>query len=368
MNLKSDSKHDIPRKKATAGSYEWWYFDGADTRNEYQFVVIFYEGCPFSSKYIRSFERYPEHIQSMAESHPAVSISVYRNGKTIFYSLSEYSPSEVKFNRDKISIRIGRNTLEGFFENDQLVYALRLEENLPSGDYLSAILRFVSPKPNTELWSQLRQQNASASSNHEWNLVQPRAHVKGVISISRENKHEKPVIFEGTGYHDHNIGSEPLKKEFKDWYWGRIHFNDLTLVYYIMGRGEKSTMQAWLISAENQTIVDHSVEIIVDGMKTNRFSLSSARRIQIRFEKFDAIIQANQVVDSGPFYMRFLSEADLTFKELNDTELGVGISEYIRPARIHSRLFWPLVHMRYRFAFEKPHWVQRSPSLFRWTW
>ena len=35
------------------------------------------------------------------------------------------------------------------------------------------------------------------------------------------------IALNGLGYHDHNVGFEPLKDSFKDWYWGRVHFIDI---------------------------------------------------------------------------------------------------------------------------------------------
>lgn len=366
MKITSSISEDISSAKNQPGSYEWWYFDARDNRGEYQVVVIFYEGCPFSSKYIRNQDKYPQQPASQAANHPAVSISVYRNGKTVYYSMSEYAPSDAMFNRDSISIRIGEHTMEGFVdENDQLVYALRLSETLPGGDRISGMLRFTSPKPNTDLWKDVRIN--PPVTEHKWNLVQPLANVKGVLSITKSDSYDKPVIFEGVGYHDHNIGNEPMRKSFKDWYWGRIHFNDFTLVYYIMNQREGQDYGAWLFSVDNQQVLDVSSNIQVDGENINAFGLSSARRLKFTFSDLTITVLCNQIIDNGPFYMRFKSEARLLLNG-KDEEVSFGLSEYIHPGRIHYRIFWPLVHMRYRFASEKPHWVQRSQMLYRWTW
>lgn len=365
MRITSNHLLDISVPKPAPASYEWWYFDGRDDRGEYQFVVIFYEGCPFSPDYIRKADKNPEHILAKAESHPAVSISVYRNGTPVYYSMSEYAPSESVFNRERISLRIGNHTLEGFLENEQLVYSLRLDETLPGGDRISGMLRYISPKPNSDLFGV---QSPAGSIAHSWNLVQPLAQVKGVLSITTGNTPEKPIIFEGVGYHDHNIGSEPMKNEFRDWYWGRIHFNDFTLVYYVMNTRNAQEHRAWLISPDNQQVLDTAHRIVIDGGVTNLFGLLSSRRITLNFNSCDITVHCRNVVDSGPFYMRFKCDAELNLKQGNGNEYSFGIAEYIRPARIHHRLFWPFVRMRFRYAAKKPHWVQRSSLLYRRTW
>lgn len=365
MNFRSYYLSDIPKEKSSPGSYEWWYFDGTDHKGEYQFVVIFYEGCPFSPSYIKAAEKYPDHVNAKASAHPAVSISVYRHGKTVFYSMSEYAPSEVEFNRDKISMRIGKHSLEGFIENGQLVYALRLDEVLPSGDKFSGILRFVSTIPNQQMWNGIGE---PLKSSHEWNLTQPRAHVKGVLSITQLGKHEKPIIFDGIGYHDHNIGDTFLKNDFHDWYWGRVHFNEHTLVYYIMNSPNGIKKNAFLIGPDNQDVNYRTDKIKIDGISRNGFVLGAARRIILDFEPCKITLLTDEVLDSGPFYYRFNSSARLESNGTMENEFTGGISEYIRPSRIHRRIFWPLVKMRYRNTYERPHWVQKSSFLYRRTW
>jgi len=367
MNLTASIDEDISTSKPDTGSYEWWYFDARDHNGEYQIVVIFYEGCPFSSRYISQQDFNPGHVKSKASQYPAVSISLYKNGKTIYYSMSEYAPSDATFSRNGISLRIAEHTLEGFIdENDRLVYALRLNEELPGGDRISGMLRFSSPKPNKNLWKNLDRSQAGDAA-HQWNLVQPLAQVKGVLSVSKKDSFEKPVIFEGTGYHDHNIGREPMRKSFVDWYWGRIHFNEFTMVYYVMNQHKGKDYGAWLISVDNQQILDVSTSVRIDGMNVNGFGLSSARRLEFAFKEREITVLCNQILDNGPFYMRYRSEARMQGGDHLE-EKSFGISEYIHPDRIHWRIFWPMVHMRYRFAYDKPHWVQRSPMMYRWTW
>ena len=100
--------------------------------------------------------------------------------------MSEYAPSDATFSRNGISLRIAEHTLEGFIdENDRLVYALRLNEELPGGDRISGMLRFSSPKPNKNLWKNLDRSQAGDAA-HQWNLVQPLAQVKGVLSVSKK--------------------------------------------------------------------------------------------------------------------------------------------------------------------------------------
>jgi len=402
MHLLSDISRDARHPKSRPGSYEWWYFDGISEDGDYQVVIIFYEGCPFSTRYIRSLDKDPEGEDARADRHPAISISLYHKGKPIFYSLSEYPPEKCTFDGDTASVTVGENSFR-FSERETHgsdgfgSYDLRINERLPSGDELKGMLTFSGMDPNERLFTgngkvpgMVPGASASASAvvsasasdtasedgepGHLWNLVLPRASMQCRINLLRNGLIARELKFEGEGYHDHNLGSEPMKESFRDWYWGRVHFPHGTLVYYIMNKngkdGSKKLVQdyrAWFISPDNRRLL-YTLELT--GFKkrsTNGFLLRPARRLQFKEKELEIEVRHNVVADSGPFYCRYISEARLDHPAL-ESQKSTGIAEYIRPDRIHRRLFWPLVHMRLRYVDQKPHWVQKSPRLFRWTW
>jgi len=364
MKITSDFKFDYPSLKEKPGSYEWWYFDAADLNNEWQVVIIFYEGCPFSTRYNHLWVQDPKGAR--AANHPAVSISLYYKGKAVFYSTSEYEPEQaafVKKDAHNIEIRIGNNHLHLRQEAGRYQHTITLDEQLPSGDALFGNLIFVSAVgaagPSDE--------TTGPAATHGWNLTQPRATVKARLKLQSSNKAVKEVSWSGLGYHDHNLGEEPMAMQFKDWYWGRFHFPEYTLVYYLMNTGKKLDYKGWLLDTQGQVQY-----ILTDGelgsFMSNIFMLKAGRTIRLNSaQQASVMIQQSQVLDSGPFYYRFRSEAILHLQNEDVLQQGTGITEYIRPARIHHRLFWPLVHMRYRYA-NKPHWVQKSPRMYRWTW
>ena len=141
MKIFSDPQKDTKTAKPKPGSYEWWYFDAFDPVSELAVVVIFFDGNPFSTRYIKHLEKMSrrdgvphggelhqpekkERIERLYHSsdrqhqkqpgiqaentnlgqrptdrrttasplssdHPAVSISVYHRGKHLFYSFEE---------------------------------------------------------------------------------------------------------------------------------------------------------------------------------------------------------------------------------------------------------------------------------------
>ncbi|MEX0780476.1 MAG: hypothetical protein WD491_12375 [Balneolales bacterium] len=367
MQIFSDYNKDIPSAKTVPGSYEWWYFDGVSYDEQYRFVVIFYEGNPFSTKYIRNLSRKNYKKKALAENYPAISISVYENDEPIYCCLSEYPPEDCSFSKDRIEIKVGDNTLTAINDDGDVTYLLNLYENLPSGDRLNADLSFKSEDIERGLLTDSGKKNTD-SEGHMWNLVQPRANVSGRIYIYENSNIIHRIKLAGIGYHDHNLGTEPAKEEFVNWYWGRFHFDKGTLVYYVMNRKGSRQQKAWLIGPQNQECLMEFSNIILNKSKMNRFLLASNRNLEFKNDHASVFIQQNKELDSGPFYMRFASDAVLYNNQSGKADKSTGVTEYLKPDRIYSRIFWPLVNMRQRYVRQKPHWVQKSSKLYRWTW
>jgi carotenoid 1,2-hydratase len=354
MQIISDYTKDTRTKKSVPGSYEWWYFDAID-HNGYSIVVIFYEGNPFSKKYIQALSKGVNHS---AEFYPAISISVYKDGKPLFYSFEESDPEFAEFSSEEIFGRVGENSFTGHQAGDEISYTLELNQTLPNGERISGELLFSSKSGSGISSSNFNQES---SETHIWNLILPKCEVSGKLRL--DALQPESISFKGTGYHDHNFGSEPMKESFDEWYWGRYHFDTSTLIYYVMNVKGEWDNRAWLIDQDGSVLALDSVELEEQGLTF--FGLRSARRLKFKGEDFEAVLQKDQLIDSGPFYQRFQGNVLAT---LNGSLMKAdGISEYIKPDRIYSKLFWPLVNMRIKYP-GKAHWVQKSSKLYRWTW
>ncbi|NBC28142.1 MAG: hypothetical protein GVY08_14865 [Bacteroidetes bacterium] len=355
MQILSDFKKDIRHPKPEPGSYEWWYFDAISSDGQYSIVVIFYDGNPFSRRYNDAILNQEN---DLAEQYPAISLSVYSNQKPIFYSFEEVRSEEAEFSTITPEGRVKNNRFMALAEDKQLTYRLVLDQVLPNGDSLNGSLTFSSERREMTLENKPN----DGEESHSWNLVQPSARVTGRLQLRGFTSRE--IHFRGTGYHDHNIGLEPMHESFMEWYWGRVHFSGKTLVYYLMSEHLNHQSKAWVIDENGDFIQVH------DGIKRldpgrNVFGLRSARKIEYKGNDLEFLIQMSSVIDDGPFYQRFSSNMMLTTG--GEIFQGKGISEYIYPSRIKARLFRPLVNMRINYP-GKDHWVQKKPRLYRWTW
>jgi len=348
----------VRHRPHSSGGYEWWYFDGRSQDGKYSFVIIWYEGNPFSTRYNGALL---DGKSAMPAEYPAISISVYEDGNPIYYSFTEFEPSDCNFSEEMPLVEMGPHRMEEIGDDQKLIYKLDLDETLPSRDQLEGTITFESSRPESSIFRSDEQTNAG----HTWNLVQPRAKVKAELDIHGISD---SIQFQGRGYHDHNTGREPMHSEFTDWYWGRFHFDAATLVYYVMNRQDEKQHQAWLISNDNSELLHtlDKVDLADDGLTL--LGLQPYRKIGLRSDEVEIQVQHSQVVDNGPFYQRYHSDAFLRVPDSNVVERQQGISEYIYPDRINARMFWPFVDMRIQYKTEKPHWVQRSKMLYRWTW
>ena len=354
MQIISDFTKDTRTIKTIPGSYEWWYFDAID-ENGYSVVVIFYEGNPFSKRYIQALSNGRNHL---AESFPAVSISVYKDGKPLFYSFVESESNFADFSTDKVFGRVGENSFTGTKDGDSISYNLQLNQSLPNGESISGEFIFSSASGSGIDSSNFNQGSANT---HIWNLILPKCEVSGSLNI--DSGKPENISFNGTGYHDHNFGSEPMKESFDEWYWGRYHFNTSTLIYYVMNVDGEWDRKGWLIGDDGPVMKRDAIHL--QDQSLIFFGWKSARNLEFTGSDFEAVLQKDQLIDSGPFYQRF--QGQVLAKVNGSLMKAEGISEYIKPDRIYSKLFWPLVDMRIKYP-GKAHWVQKSSKLYRWTW
>lgn len=355
MNIISDFSKDTQTPKPLPGSYEWWYFD-ALSEDGYAIVVIFYEGNPFSRKYIEALQIDKE---AKASDFPAISISMYRNGKPVYYSFEEVKSNQAAFSANQPKGNIGQNSFSGFSRDGATSYTVQINQLLPNGDSLNGELKFESKISAVPIFQ--KEENPAVQPKHSWNLIQPKAEVSGKLKVGGTQVID--INFEGKGYHDHNFGSEPMKDSFDEWYWGRYHFDDSTLIYYIMNMNGKWEEKAWIFNDDGRIESTEKVELKDKGLSF--FGLSSARKFEFEGDSFKALLQKSQMIDSGPFYQRFRGE--MILKRGGTIQKAQGISEYIYPSRIYKKIFWPLVDMRINYP-GKHHWVQKSPVFYRWTW
>ena len=126
--------------------------------------------------------------------------------------------------------------------------------------------------------------------------------------------------------------------------------------------------KAWLLDNRQRKVVQNFQNVSITDYSRTLYGLQTARKIGLQNEQAQVTIQQSNLLDDGPFYQRFSSDAFLSIPGYNIMESSGGITEYLNPPRIYNKLYWPLTNMRIQYKKEGPHWVQRSKMLYRWTW
>lgn len=354
MNITTDFEHSTPSSNLSEGGYEWWYFDGQSKDEEFHFVIIFYKSNPFSTRYIKDLSKGMGDVL-----HPAISVSVYHKSKPVYYSFLEFGESDYSWDKQELELKIGGNKFNYRPKENVLLINMHLDQELASGHSICGTLKGEGS------WSNPKLIQSQSPDRHSWNLLLP--HMNWEVDVSINGKRgAQDLKFEGVGYHDHNTGQEPMKESFRDWYWGRYHFEDFTLVYYLMQKHQEEQMEAWLIDQKNKAVLEYFTESKLSYFGRNVFGLNSARKIDLKNNQVDVNIQYRNKIDDGPFYQRFVGDSIIRYN--GQVYAAQGISEYIYPDNIYNKAFWPLVHMRLRYMEQKPHWVQKSPLMYPWTW
>ncbi|WP_421774814.1 hypothetical protein [Gracilimonas sp.] len=355
MNISTDVRHITPDFNKSFGGYEWWYFDGLSEDGRQGFVIIFYQTNPFSTQYIRDLEGdEPKNI-----SYPAISVSVYKNGETVYYSFLEYGKDDFEWGEDNKKLSVKNDSFSYNLDRKENGFKITLNQKLPSGHKVEGTISGKGAVANKSLI------RSSSEDRHSWNLLFPQVSVETKLNMVGKNGEEE-LSFSGSGYHDHNTGQEPMKESFRDWYWGRYHFKDFTLVYYLMQKQNNEQFEAWLIDRENQQVLEKFTDAEISYFSRNWFGLKSARKIELKSGQVTVNIQCRNKIDDGPFYQRFNSNCVVRYNE--QVHAAHGFSEYIYPSNIYNRIFWPLVKMRLNDDQRQPHWVQKSRLMYPWTW
>jgi carotenoid 1,2-hydratase len=349
MQLLSDITRDGRHQKTEPGSFEWWYFDGISEDGEYQIVVVFYDGCPFSAEYVRSLDKTG---QALPEGFPAISISVYHRGNPIFNSFSHYPADNCTFGDGVAAVNIGDNSFR-FAERENhgvrefASFDLRINEQLPSGQELKGIITFIGLNPCEYLLSNGKESNTFSDS---WNLAMPLGQLQCRMNLIKDGLIKEELKFDGSGYHDHFLGYKPMKNRIHDWYWGRAHFPQATLVYSVMNLSDgDQTALAWLVSPDNRRLLHDLQPAAMKSHRLNKYFMRPARRLDFQNNDIEVSILHQKVIDSGPWYSRYISRVSLEQPSLGITTVR-GIGEYTRPRRLNRRFLWPFIQKRIRLV------------------
>jgi len=328
----------------TPGAQEWWYFDAISDDGRDALVVVWYAGLPFDPEYgvgtLRHLKDPARHSAPRALDHSAISVSWYRDGKTIAYALNAYRAGAFAHRAEPFAVEVAGSRLA----RDPGGYALDVDTPAVDGkSRIRARLQF-RPAPGTE---PLERDLGSAGSPHRWILAAADCRVEGTFAI--EGARPTAVEFRGRGYHDHNAGSEELSIAIRRWQWGRVHHGPLTEVYYHSEPRRGAPQSLWITCRDGRPVaVRERVAIRGERPRRSLFGLGDPQDLIIEGGGQSFGRRLRTCVDDGPFYRRSLSD----FGGLDEPpdEAVPGISELLDTRNLHH----PMLNWMIPYRLKRP--------------
>lgn len=362
MRMIASSAEDAWHALRQPGAYEWWYFDALSDDQEYGLVAIWFCGMPFSPDYNSHIDRHRRHPESVPPPDPcdygAFSFALYHRGRTIAYSLVEYDADDFAASTAHPEVRTGRNRFT--YDSDTATYRLVVDVPLTEvttgipvalGRRLTGSFAFQNRTPNwlSDADADRLNRPGRASATHTWNLVAPVCAVRGAATLfAPDGETEREVAFTGRGYHDHNFDTEPMSRAINRWHWGRCWTGDRMLVYYatepFRGAGAPFNCGILFDDAEPRVVTDR-LDVTFPSQRRNWLALKYPDCLRLRLpedagEAGEWVVRKRHMVDSGPFYVRFLSELD------GSSGAAHGVSETLDGTRLRPRFLRPMINTR----------------------
>jgi len=322
------------RAMESAGGFLWWYLDVVDGEGN-GCVLIWSYGLPFLPGYASADRR---GNAPPAAERPSLNIAVYRDGELDCYLLEEYPTERVDWRPEEARWRFGATEIRVRRQGERQRVVAGLDCVIPGGERrLQGTVEATGPAPPVT--------SAETDPSHRWS---PRM-VAGEAEVDLRAGETDRYRFAGDAYHDANCGTVPFHRlGIARWVWGRCPIGDGELVFYgLWPEGDGPARRCVLaFDGDGEWQRREGVEIELAEPSWSLGGMRWWRRMQIRGPAGASwtplTVEVREVVDSGPFYMRYLTEARA------DGVSAGGVAELIRPDRIDLARHRPFVRMRVR--------------------
>lgn len=193
---------DGMRSHGRENSFEWWYVD-ASFDNDIKAVLTYMTKS--------------DEIDYYGPSKPTVKLVLTMpDERRITKVVSEPEGSTIMSSKIKCNVEISNSSLR-YYKGD---YILKFDEG---GIKLDLVMKSIVPmirKGAGHLLFGDDEENAFG-----WLAAQPTSKITGSLFIGGEEYKLK-----GSGYHDHNWSDVAIEDIMNHWYWGRVVFDDYTVV------------------------------------------------------------------------------------------------------------------------------------------
>lgn len=325
MQVLQGITHNTCHQLDGPGAYEWWYVDAVSPCGEWGIVYIVFRGIPMSPTYLRD----PHSMRA------GCAVSIYHRGVRIAFSFTEQPLEHTLFDSNSTNVQMKGASLS--IDGSGVLRATANVSCDSDGRTIElTITGDASSKPSTA--------QSTFAQAHGWVLACPRMNAEFDLKLHEHDtlvlQHKARVI----AYHDHNMGSRQMHRDYTDWYWGRVHTADTTIAF-LSTPGSPDTMNAVYEVNDNGLIKPWAdVEISFRHRSISAMGLAFYRQIILRGSSdeqgpMEVVCDNAQTCEDSPFYQRYVS----TWRVNNQTPAIIGTSEYMNVARMRSRWIRPFL-------------------------
>jgi carotenoid 1,2-hydratase len=344
IDIGSSRQEMHPRFLEAPGGFAWWYVDLVTPEGD-GLVLIWSYGLPFLPGYAAAARR---GRPQAPRGRSSLNVVLYERGLPVFYLLQEYG-TERKEERGKrkevlqltdrgARLELERSSFESRVEGSRRVVEVKLDCAVPgTTQRLTGTVRMDgvarrgaegAPEP--------------PDAPHVWTPLTGPA--RGAARLEFGGQPLKRL--EGRAYHDRNGSSVPLHElGIGHWMWGRLPFGERERIYYLLWPMDPAQPPRCLgmeIDRAGNTRLLEGLRVERQAERRTLAGLRWAERLRLfAGDRLWLELRHRVVADSGPFYLRFLSDATAP-----DGERATGWGELCYPDRVDRAVHRPLVRMK----------------------
>jgi hypothetical protein len=225
---------DGARTDASAGTYEWWYFD-AHLADGAKLVISFMD---------------KDIAEPQKPLSPLLRLNLEVPDGRIFEKLVRYPRDEWSAAKDHADVHLGDNRFTG----DLHQYRIQAK-----AEEISVDVNLTGQVPPWRPSTGYMLFGADRSLEFAWLPSVPQGAATVTYSIGSE-KHETT----GVGYHDHNWGNVGLMKVVHDWYWARGEAGPYTVIASYITSAEQFGLEPlpiFMLARDNVVIGDNPAKV-----------------------------------------------------------------------------------------------------------
>lgn len=330
----SSLREDAWHPPSGGDSYQSWHFDALSDDGSEAVVVSFHDNFILSPSY-HAMRRGKERVRL-----PAVKFNYFAGGRPVISCVCEGKQGSF-ISAGPHECSIDRSGFRLATADYGVGFVVTLDLPLRNGRRAKAELEWL------QVESDVSGPPPADQTRRVWNAAVPRADVTGRIEITgRDGRVRSVHHFRGTGYHDSVRSGEVEVEDLSSRMWGRAHFSDATVIFERHGGTKDHAAPGMFVVLRDGEMHEHDAECLASEHRRHQWGLNIPGRMSyIASDGTRLRIRPRRSIASDVCETKMLSDIDL-FDADGKHRHTIGLTEFIDPGRMHSRVFRLLADLK----------------------